>query len=137
MIRPLTYEEMDRSSPPTPEQLRARLSAWVRFVFVKNRYDSVAAMARDIPYNQGSLNQIMNGKGTIGLEFAVKLAVAGHESLDTLCLRDPAPEYFRAGPPMVRMPAAYVPATAPPATATHVAETPAAYTATRRRRRVT
>ena len=95
----LTYGQMDRSPPPTAAELRLRLSAWTRYVYVKNKYASVASMARDLPHNQGSLNDIINGKGTIGLEFAVKLALAGRESLDTLCTRDPEAAWFRSGPP--------------------------------------
>lgn len=90
---------MERIDPPDAAHLRARLSAWARYVFVKNRYETVVAMARDMKHNQGALNDIMHGKGTTGLEFAVKLGLVGRESLDTLCLRDPAPEYFRAGVP--------------------------------------
>jgi hypothetical protein len=90
---------VSRNPAPSAAQLRDRLSAWARYVYAKNRYSSVAAMAKDLGHNQGALNDIINGKGTTGLEFAVKLALAGQESLDTLCLRDPPAEYFRSGPP--------------------------------------
>ncbi len=98
---PVTLRPVARNPAPTASQLRHRLSAWARYVYVKNRYASVSAMAKDLPHNQGALNEIINGKGTTGIEFAVKLALAGQESLDTLCLRDPPPEYFRPGAPGV------------------------------------
>lgn len=104
---------MASNRAPEGEQLRRRLSAWARYVYAKNRYPSVASMSRDLDFSQGSLNQIMNGVGSTGLDFAVKLALAGHESLDTLCLREPAAEYFTEGarsspappPPAPRQPA--------------------------------
>jgi hypothetical protein len=80
---------MGRIVAPDPVTLRARASGWARFVLSKNRYPSVSAMAKDMGYNQGSLNAIINGKGTVGLDFVIKLALAGQESLDTICLRDP------------------------------------------------
>jgi hypothetical protein len=102
---------VSRIQAPTAARLRERLSAWARYVYAKNKYGSVAAMSKDVGHNQGALNDIINGKGTTGLEFAVKLALAGQESLDTLCLRDPAPEFFRSGPPRASGPEA---ATSPP-----------------------
>jgi hypothetical protein len=58
-------------------------------------------MAKEMDYNQGSLNQLIGGKGTVGLDFAIKLALVGQESLDTLCLRDPGQEFFRPGRPAI------------------------------------
>jgi hypothetical protein len=78
-------------------------------VYAKNRYQSVAEMARELPHNQGALNDIMNGKGTTGLEFAIKLALAGRESLDTICLRDPPQQFFRHGAPPPFTPAELAP----------------------------
>lgn len=90
---------MDRIQAPDTVTLRARLSAWARHVYAKNKYRSVVAMSKEMDYNQGALNQLIAGKGTVGLDFAIKLALVGRESLDTICFRDPGQEYFRPGRP--------------------------------------
>lgn len=86
---------MGRNAAPDQVALRARASGWARYIRAKNRYSSVSAMAKDMDYNQGSLNAIINGKGTVGLEFVIKLALVGQESLDTVCLRDPPEAFMR------------------------------------------
>lgn len=63
----------------------------------KLQLDSQVEMARRMKMTQGHLSAVMNATRTAGLEFAIRLAEIGHESLDLICLEDPSEEFYPPG----------------------------------------
>lgn len=71
------------------QELRRRLRAWTRYFRDSNPFPSDRAMARKMEVAPPTLTNILNGKGTPGLDFAVKLARTFREKLDVLVDFDP------------------------------------------------
>jgi hypothetical protein len=84
---------------PGDEKLRLRIAGWARFVYVKKRAQSVSEMAERMGHSQTGLNRIIGGTAAPGLDFAVKLAVFSHESLDTFAYDDPPEQFMKPGIP--------------------------------------